>query len=1140
MQPIAKPSRVESIGTIPGAHTGPANPGGSRGTGNSPARTRSGRHDLLRLCRNLLPVAILLVVAVGDRPAIAQSTANDPGQPLDLVPRQSGVAGGASPQMPSPDRMITAQNPPAPTAGDDPRSEPSVTQTANVASLPRVKTRYGRHKEFRRIVFEWPRSIEYRLTRKNNGATFYFSRPGQYDISRFSDTIRRAGIAITQVSGTQYLTVKIDYPPNRRLRHYRSGGIVVIDIFDEPKAQSQQRGAKAKKAASKSSKRKKSKKQAAKKPARQQDKPGRGSGTSPSKSKVDHIPVAVRPKVEELPASKSVQTDRKSEPAIAGAASNPAPGNIAEPKPMAAEPAVPMPAGVPPRLTATRKGDNLTLQTDWPTQVALAAFRRGRHIWLVFSTPHGPDLAQARAALGGGFFAIQRIEHKAAVVLRIAAARNLNPVVRGDGRSWTIEIGPRSLRPKTSVSVVSLPHAAAGSHVFLKAGGNAPAIALTDPEVGDALIVVPVSAPGLGVEPERNFAEFRVLPSTQGVVVEPYSAEIQVGSVMDGVIVKSGRGLRLSSERDAKQSMKQSKDPAALLFDFAKWGGRKDKVRKSGFTTEKQRLQNAIVAASDANRNSRRLDLARFLFSRGHTTDALGLLQIIIKDDEELLADRSVRGMRGGARFLTNNLDGAAEDLFHEALDDEPEISIWRGALSATQRKWRAAVAHFERAQGLLRYYPRRLKIRFALLAAKAELASGAIHRARTYLSILEDAKPRRSDLDELRFYRGKVLEQIGEQEAALALWKRIASKGTGSSRVKSEVARISLLRSQGRLTDVDEAIASLDRLRYAWRGDANEFAVLHTLGRLYLDKNDYQKGFETLLRARRLYPGLARESQLLADMQNGFARLYIDGAAEKIPPIKALALFQEFRKLIPPGARGNIMIERLTDRLVAVDLLGHAAQLLADQIARRLRGTEKARVGARLALVYLLNDNPNEALNAIAATDVPEMPAELAAQRRRLSARAHSALGQNSRAMALLERDGGRDAELLRADIYWRDQKWDEAAKVFARLTMDIKLPTGDAKFDEADSRLVLRWAVSLALSTDDSNLRTLRDRFDAAMERGPYADAYRVVATEIAHGGAFDYQTIVAKVAEVDRFQAFMANYRKQLRGAGLSTIN
>ena len=89
-----------------------------------------------------------------------------------------------------------------------------------------------------------------------------------------------------------------------------------------------------------------------------------------------------------------------------------------------------------------------------------------------------------------------------------------------------------------------------------------------------------------------------------------------------------------------------------------------------------------------------RLDLARFLFSRGHTTDALGLLQIIIEDDEELLADRSVRGMRGGARFLTNNLDGAAEDLFHEALDDEPEISIWRGALSPTHRNRRAAVPH--------------------------------------------------------------------------------------------------------------------------------------------------------------------------------------------------------------------------------------------------------------------------------------------------------------------------------------------------------------------------------------------------------------------------------------------------------------
>ena len=57
--------------------------------------------------------------------------------------------------------------------------------------------------------------------------------------------------------------------------------------------------------------------------------------------------------------------------------------------------------------------------------------------------------------------------------------------------------------------------------------------------------------------------------------------------------------------------------------------------------------------------------------------------------------------------------------------------------------------------------------------------------------------------------------------------------------------------------------------------------------------------------------------------------------------------------------------------------------------------------------------------------------------------------------------------------------------------------------------------------------------------MLAGPYKDAYRVVATELS-GGALNYKAIVAKVAEVDKYQSFMTSYRERIAKSGLGAIN
>ena len=44
-------------------------------------------------------------------------------------------------------------------------------------------------------------------------------------------------------------------------------------------------------------------------------------------------------------------------------------------------------------------------------------------------------------------------------------------------------------------------------------------LTFTDPDVGDSLQVVTVAQPGLGMDEERTYPEFKLLASAQGVAV---------------------------------------------------------------------------------------------------------------------------------------------------------------------------------------------------------------------------------------------------------------------------------------------------------------------------------------------------------------------------------------------------------------------------------------------------------------------------------------------------------------------------------------------------------------------------------------------------------------------------------------------
>ena len=122
------------------------------------------------------------------------------------------------------------------------------------------------------------------------------------------------------------------------------------------------------------------------------------------------------------------------------------------------------------------------------------------------------------------------------------------------------------------------------------------------------------------------------------------------------------------------------------------------------------------------------------------------------------------------------------------------------------------------------------------------------------------------------------------------------------------------------------DALRELETLSVIWRGDAIEVRALQLMARIYSDTGRYGESLAAAKTATRLQPNseISRQAQDAAAAL--FAQIYLGPKGDDLPPVDALGMFYEYSELTPIGRRGDEMIRRLADRLVAVDLLDQAA----------------------------------------------------------------------------------------------------------------------------------------------------------------------------------------------------------------------
>jgi hypothetical protein len=234
---------------------------------------------------------------------------------------------------------------------------------------------------------------------------------------------------------------------------------------------------------------------------------------------------------------------------------------------------------------------------------------------------------------------------------------------------------------------------------------------------------------------------------------------------------------------------------------------------------------------------------------------------------------------------------------------------------------------------------------------------------------------------------------------------------------------------------------------------------------------------------------------------------------------------------LTPIGRRGDEMIRRLADRLVAVDLLDQASELLQYQIDRRLEGAARAQVAARLAMVYLTGRKPDRAIAALRTTRIADLSGELRQQRLLLEARAQSDVGRHDLALDIITNIVGREAIRLRSDIYWAARRWRESSEqielYYADRWRDFKPLNPVEKSD------VIRAVVGYALADDSIGLARFREKYAPLMSGDPDRAAFETASKPVAANSA-EFALIAKMAASVDTLDGFLREMKTRFPDA------
>lgn len=795
-------------------------------------------------------------------------------------------------------------------------------------------------------------------------------------------------------------------------------------------------------------------------------------------------------------------------------------------------------------------GKNLpkALVLDWKKPVAAAIFLRAGHLWAVFDEPDASllgGLPTPPSQFGPGMF----VPAEGGTALRFPILEPVHVSVSQTTQGqWQVEPTSSSSTPQsltiervdgsTTLRVTPV----SGEHI----------VAVTDPAVGDRLDILPLRDLGIGQPERRRFVDLELLPTTQGLAWRRFNGQLLANIDDEDLKFSSPDGLLLSaivapspnvSEPAILEAMateKQSSDrtktdqverPAvkpvesypsptpeapvpSSYFDLAGSG-----VERELLNEHRRIRRQAIGKASPERRDDARLGLARLLVAERLTNEARTILSMISNeaDDHIILQKRALTGV---SALLAGHLAEATSLLLDPDLNDDDEIDIWRAALESKEDNWLPAAERWRATSKILDKYPPRLKLDLGLMALRAAIETEDDTMMQRGIQRLTSLPL--SAYDEARVDAMKALkaERAGDLETARALLTNLATNPNPAIRTLADfqLAAIGLKTNSG---DPD-LLQDLDRRLPTWRGHPQEQAMLDKLARFYKDANALREALTTWQRMIRLFPEMADNDELKKARQDTFVQALANATKPPLDRLDVYAIYLDFIDLVPDDPEARDVYRHLAQHLTGLDLLDEAIDVLQSLMTSSDDSLERSELAVEIAKLMLQLDRPTPAISVLAGPEgsATALPPALDEERRMIRAHALARLGRTDDALRTLRDLRSDPARRLQAKILWDERRWPRLAAVVESYFADTD-PTSSLTND--DQQLVLWLALARQREKIYEKLNTIRERFAAAMQDGPYAQAFEVATQSTSRTS--DIRALLAatesQLTELQRFR-------------------
>jgi tetratricopeptide (TPR) repeat protein len=990
---------------------------------------------------------------------------------------------------------------------------------AKVQKPAAIRVKVATQPTFTRYVFAMPDVANVVPEQSDGKLTLEFDQPLKWDLADARASMPATLKSIDADLDEDSVAVTFKFNDTPTVRSFREDRSIVVDVgHDGHKPKVAEQGAKPKQGAAT---------------------PAAAPAIKPPKTVAAEQAAAMPPpKAEPAPSAKA---EPAPPPAVAAAPPAPAPAapatvvaaapaspavKVAAPappsppvKPAAAESKLPPPN--PNALVVaelTQSGDALRAEFPFVAATPAAVFHRADMLWLVFDSAAKIDLA----ALNHDTSRVIRsatLERGAdgEAIVRIKLERPRLTSLEADGPGWIVTIADTAKVPSRPLYINRSIVGKNRASITIPFDNPRKLHVIADRDVGDRLMVITALAPARGLLKGQNFVELRALPSTQGVVLQPLADDITAELAVDKITVVRPSGLSLSPTEISPQQLVSTF--RAANFDSQLWTYN----RKAKFNARQDELFGIAAMAPPAKRKQARLNLARFYLARDLAAEAKAVLTVALSDKNDA-GDVSGIVLKAVADLMLERPDDALKELVDPRIGDQFDAPIWRAVAYAGQGKWPEAYAAFKNVDAAISALPAELQ-RIALSKAlRADIEVHDFNGADHIVNEIKTVGVPSAMAPSMDVLVGRLKEALGRNSDALASYRAATNSHDRRAAAQGRLREILLRYTIGDMGQKD-VIAALETLTTIWRGDETEAEGLKLLAHLYTEEKHYRAAFHVMRSALLVFPNSDYTRAIQDEAAVTFDSLFLGGKADALPPIEALGLFYDYRDLTPVGRRGDEMIRRLADRLVSVDLLDQAAELLQHQVEHRLQGGARAQVATRLAVIYLMNHKPERAIATLQASRTAELSTELRDQRLLLEARALSETGRHDLALELIANIDTHEAIRLRSDILWSARRWRAAAE-------QIEVLYGDrwrefTPLNETERYDILRAAIGYSLGDEPIGLARFRKRYAAKMADTPDRRAFDVVSAPVGSANT-EFKDIARKVAGIDSLEAFLRDMR------------